>query len=134
MEAPSISGASSSTTLTPVRLPGPAIAPAVKTELPESKTVTAIGAEPAVKLDISDRAQQISDAREAMQRFVTKHVTFDDDLRQVVITSVDQETGKTISQMPDEMSIKLRLYMRDALEKMDKAAAGGQTQRVEAIA
>ena len=80
--------------------------------------------------------QAAATAREAAHgaEFVMACVGNDDDLRQVVITSVDQETGKTISQMPDEMSIKLRLYMRDALEKMDKAAAGGQTQRVEAIA
>ena len=77
MEAPSLSGAPSSTAQTQVRIAAPAAAPAVKTDLPESKAVTAIGGEPAVKLSISDTGQRMAAARQALHNFVEKHVSYD---------------------------------------------------------
>ncbi|MGL4325238.1 MAG: hypothetical protein ACRCTD_14460 [Beijerinckiaceae bacterium] len=133
MEAPPLSGAFSSTSQTPVRLPVQSAAPVVKTELPAQKAVNAVGEEPAVRVNISDDGHKIAAAQQMMKRIIEKHITYDNELRTLIVKSVDQTTGKTVSQLPDEMSMQLRVYMRGVIEKLDRSNAETHA-RIEAIA
>ncbi|MGL4494598.1 MAG: flagellar protein FlaG, partial [Beijerinckiaceae bacterium] len=108
-------------------------APVVKTVMPESKAVTAVPEKPAVRVEISGDAQRLAAAQQAMKRVIEKHIAYDEKMRTVIVKTVDQVTGKTVSQLPDKVSMQLRAYMRDFIEKTEAQKAEGH-RRVEATA
>ncbi len=45
-------------------------------------------------------------------------------MRTDIVRTVDQVTGKTVSQLPDKISMQLRAYMRDFIEKSEAQQSG----------
>ena len=82
--------------------------------------------------DRQARMQRLADSiRESLQQ----RIDMDDDAATLVFRTVNKETGKVISQYPDEMILKLRAYGRELQRREDEKAAGSaEHRRVEKVA
>ena len=76
------------------------------------------------KVELGDEDQAFH--RDA-QAFLAKHVTED-------VRRRDRETGETISQLPDETMLKLRIYSRELADRAREAEEQPPAPQVERIA
>lgn len=127
----------------------------VGVELAPEKTVQSAQAGEAVKLDIraqnrdarardvqsratserqaADRERQQRRNEQDNDRAVERKIVIEPRTRAIVMETKDQETGETISQLPDETMLKLRIYSRDLAERARDATEANRRQ-VELIA
>ncbi len=127
----------------------------VAVELPPEKTVQSAQAGEAVRLDIrtQDRDARARDAqsRAAFERrtaenqkqqrqadqdldeAVERKLIIEPRTRAIVLQKKDQDTGETISQLPDETLLKLRIYSRELTERARDAEEASR-QHIERIA
>jgi hypothetical protein len=110
----------------------------VAVELPPERTVQSADAGEAVKLDIQargddrrtqDRAIQANQAeiqRQARGSAVESRIVIEPITRSIVLQKRDPKTGETTEQLPDETTLKLRLYNRQAA---DRARAASEAAR-----
>jgi hypothetical protein len=124
-------------------------------ELAPEKTVQSAQAGEAVRLDVrtQDRDARARDAqtRAAFERrtaenqkqqrqadqdldeVVERKLVIEPRTRAIVLQKKDQDTGETISQLPDETLLKLRIYSRELTERA-RDAADANRQQIERIA
>jgi hypothetical protein len=124
-------------------------------ELAPEKTVQSAQAGEAVRLDVrtQDRDARARDAqtRAAFERrtaenqkqqrqadqdldeVVERKLVIEPRTRAIVLQKKDQDTGETISQLPDETLLKLRIYSRELTERA-RDAADANRQHIERIA
>lgn len=124
-------------------------------ELAPEKTVQSAQAGEAVRLDVrtQDRDARARDAqtRAAFERrtaenqkqqrqadqdldeVVERKLVIEPRTRAIVLQKKDQDTGETISQLPDETLLKLRIYSRELTERA-RDAADANREHIERIA
>jgi uncharacterized FlaG/YvyC family protein len=127
----------------------------VGVELAPEKTVQSAQAGEAVKLDVrtQDRDARARDAqiRAAFERrtaesqkqehqadrsldeVVERKLAIEPRTRAIVLQKKDPDTGETISQLPDEALLKLRIYSRELTERAREAEDASRRQ-IERIA
>ena len=127
----------------------------VGVELPPEKTVQSAQAGEAVRVDVrtQDRDARARDAqsRAAFERrtaenqkqerqadqdldeLVERKLIIEPRTRAIVLQKKDQDTGETISQLPDETLLKLRIYSRELTERA-RDAADADREHIERIA
>ena len=105
----------------------------VRVELPPEQTVQSAQAGSAVRLDVRAQASDDQD-RAAFERItaasqqrrqseadpnqaVNRRLVIEPRTRTVVLEEKDPRTGETISQLPDETLLKLRIYSRELTER-----------------
>ncbi|MCO5092132.1 hypothetical protein [Bosea sp. (in: a-proteobacteria)] len=127
--APRIAAATSAPPVT--RADVTAQAGGVGVDLPPEQTVQSAPAGAAVNVDVraqdrqaQDRAAEAQRARadqEQPEQTIERKLTIDRETRAVVFQKKDQQTGETISQLPDETLLKLRAYSRELTERAREA-------------
>lgn len=127
----------------------------VGVELAPEKTVQSAQAGEAVKLDVraQDRDARARDARsrqafedrsaarqqhqsrsnEEIGDVFERRLVIEPRTRTVVLEKKDQKTGETISQLPDETLLKLRIYSRELADRAQEAR-DSRRHEVERIA
>ncbi|WP_043539998.1 hypothetical protein [Salinarimonas rosea] len=86
----------------------------VATELDPSRSVSQIAESEAVRLDTSPGAEDRAALDAAMKRVLARRTEIDEATRAVVTLTVDTESGEVVDQVPAEMLLKLRAYIRGA--------------------
>lgn len=107
---------------------------AVETTLPHSETVRA-PAEARAQTDdrrMAEQAAQLS-REQLMREFIRSRAVTDPRTREVVFQAVNMRTGEVLSQLPNEMTLRLREYVSSLLEPASRRPAAGET-RVTKIA
>ncbi|KFC67130.1 hypothetical protein FG93_04105 [Bosea sp. LC85] len=107
----------------------------IPVELPTAQTVQSAAAGEAVQLDLQARSEQarrddaaakqnaVSDRQAARQRernlrdLIERRIVIEPRTREVVIQKKNRVTGETVSQLPDETLLRLRIYSRELAEK-----------------
>ena len=102
----------------------------VGVELPPEKTVQSAQAGEAVRLDIraqtrdrrseAQTERRIEAERQSRQDAAAateRRIVIEPQTRAIVLQTTDPETGETISQLPDETLLKLRIYSRELTER-----------------
>jgi hypothetical protein len=104
---------------------------AVTTELPASATVKATGGSEGVRLEPKrpNDSQAALDA--AVRRAIERHLSIDPQTKSLVLKVTEEPSGDVVRQIPDEVILKLRAYVR---ELTAKRASERDTPRVEKIA
>jgi uncharacterized FlaG/YvyC family protein len=117
--------------VTTVREPAQSIAQPVSTLLAADKAVTSVGSAQNVRgesaqagdiVQISNAARAQEARVQALQKTIETRLDIDPTTRQVVVRSINQETGRVVVQVPDEMSLKLRQFAV-LMREQDEAAA-----------
>lgn len=111
----------------------------IPVELPPAQTVQSAAAGEAVQLDLQARSEQarrddamakqnaMLDEQSARQRerdlrdVIERRLVIDPRTRTVVLQKKNKATGETISQLPDEMLLRLRIYSRELVERSRQA-------------
>ncbi|RDJ27223.1 hypothetical protein DWF00_09515 [Bosea caraganae] len=124
----------------------------IPVDLPPEQTVQSANAGEAVRLDLKARSEQAArdeaarqqgDTRrqadrqreQAMRDVIERRIVIDPRTRAVVYQKTDRSTGETITQLPTEAMLKLRIYSRELTERARQAEAeGGTAQYVERTA
>lgn len=93
----------------------------VPVELSPDRTVQSLKAGDAVRVDIQQkdqRAQQraASDQQSRLQT-AKDRLVIEPETQTVVLERLDPETGETVSQLPDETLLKLRIFSRQLAER-----------------
>ncbi|WP_420101567.1 hypothetical protein [Bosea sp. (in: a-proteobacteria)] len=116
----------------------------VAVELPPEKTVQSASAGGAVQLDIRPEAQrrfqqetkpersetaQRSAADEQARAALQKKVVIEQNTHSVVTQLRDPHTGETVSMVPDEATLKLRLFARALAERQESQNAVPSIER-----
>lgn len=119
----------------------------VAVDLPPEKTVQSASAGGAVKLDIGagaqrqgrpdEQARQAASstseaARQDAQQTLQRRVLIEQNTHSVVIQERDPHTGETVSMVPDEATLRLRLFARALAERGQAPPAPGQAVAVTA--
>lgn len=107
----------------------------IPVELPAAQTVQSAAAGEAVQLDLQARSEQarrddamakqsaVSDRQVARQReqdlrdLIERRIVIEPRTRELVIQKKNRVTGETVSQLPDETLLRLRIYSRELAEK-----------------
>ncbi|GAU83979.1 hypothetical protein [Bosea sp. BIWAKO-01] len=107
----------------------------IPVELPAAQTVQSAAAGEAVQLDLQARSEQarrddamakqnaVADRHAARQReqdlrdLIERRIVIEPRTREVVIQKKNRVTGETVSQLPDETLLRLRIYSRELAEK-----------------
>lgn len=107
---------------------------AVETTLPRSETVRASAEARAQTNDrrMAEQAAQLS-REQLMREFIRSRAVTDPRTREVVFQAVNMRTGEVLSQLPNEMTLRLREYVSSLLEPASRRPAAGET-RVTKIA
>lgn len=121
----------------------------IPVDLPPAQTVQSANAGEAVRLDLKARSEQAArdeaarnqgnaekqarrQREQALRDVIERRMVIDPRTRTVVYQKKNTATGETISQLPDETMLKLRLYSRELTERARQAdAEGGTAQYVE---
>lgn len=110
----------------------------VPVELPPEKTVQSASAGDAVKVEIRAQSRKAQDQAAADRRLaanrqaahrheqglrevIERRLTIEPRTRAIVLQMKNQETGETISQLPDEALLKLRIYSRELADRAREA-------------
>jgi uncharacterized FlaG/YvyC family protein len=112
--------------VTTVREPAQSIVQPVATELPSYESVQSIGAASAVPGDtvaFSDEARAQAVRLQALEKTIKTQLDIDPTTREVVIRTVNQQTGRVVVQVPDEVSLKMRQFAALMREKDDAVQA-----------
>jgi hypothetical protein len=112
----------------------------VAVDLPPEKTVQSASAGDAVKLDLRTEQRDRQDQRPADERkardvgseqqlrdVVQRRLVIEPRTRSVVLQEKDAKTGETIQTVPDEATLKLRLFARAIADRAREA--GDDTAR-----
>lgn len=116
----------------------------IPVELPRVQTVQSAQAGEAVRLDLKARSEQAArddaarqqgeDKRQAARRreqavrdVVERRMVIDPRTRAVVFQKTDKSTGETVTQLPTEAMLKLRIYSRELTERARQAEAEDAT-------
>lgn len=138
----------------PARSDAVATSGSIPVELPPAKTVQSAAAGEAVRLDLRGRSEQAArDAAAAQQRasseqqsqrlrerdlrdLIERRVVIEPRTRTIVYQKKNRETGETVSQLPDETMLKLRVFSRELAERAREARSVEEPQspRVERTA
>jgi uncharacterized FlaG/YvyC family protein len=94
------------------------IQPSIRTELPATQTVSAVGAaertEPDTRQDAASdaalRRAAIESSLVQRQRDTVRRVDRDEASNELVFRSIDAATGEVIAQFPDELILRNRTY------------------------
>jgi FlaG protein len=131
----------------PIRQTAPAPLPAqfqsapvsgqVATVLPKPQAVEAVVDPQAVRVDINSSVERRA-RLEAELGARKKQFTFDEITKDMIIQTLDSETGEVVAQYPDDWQLKQRAYARAMLERqfenqgvIDRAGAfGAPVERV----
>lgn len=127
----------------------------VGVDLAPEKTVQSAQAGEAVRLDVrtqdqearardqqsratfdrrtADSQKQDRQARQDLDTAVERRIVIEPRTRAVVMQQKDSETGETISQLPDEAMLKLRIYSRELTDRAREIEDANRPQ-VERIA
>lgn len=121
----------------------------IPVELPPAQTVQSANAGEAVRLDLKARSEQTArdaaardqgnaekqDRRrreQALRDVIERRLVINPSTRTVVYQKKNKATGETVSQLPDETMLKLRLYSRELTERARQAdAENGAAHTVE---
>jgi len=113
----------------------------VSVDLPPEKTVQSAQAGDAVLVEIrartreengqaaaerrigTDRQRDQARADEIKSDTVERRLIIEPRTRDIVLETKDRDTGETISQLPDETILKLRIYSRELTDRARQAAA-----------
>jgi uncharacterized FlaG/YvyC family protein len=92
---------------------------AVKTELAATQSVqqAAATAEEAVRYDMRDPARDAAQRLAALRNFIERNYEYDKSSREIVYRAVDSRTGEVIRQLPDDVTLKLRSFVREINDK-----------------
>lgn len=119
----------------------------VAVDLPPEKTVQSASAGSAVNVEVraetrdaqsranGERRAQANDqnnrtAAQTTDETVERKLVIDPQTRAIVIQKKDTRTGETVSQLPDEVLLKLRAYSRELSERArETAEANHQIER-----
>jgi uncharacterized FlaG/YvyC family protein len=103
----------------------------VGVDLPPEQTVQSAPAGAAVNVDVraqdreaqsrADEARRAQAEKAPPEQTVERKLVIDRETRAVVFQKKDQQTGETISQLPDETLLKLRAYSRELTERAREA-------------
>ena len=123
---------------------------AVRTELPHGQRVSQpLSSGPSAHMDdrrsgdgaardertFADRQARMQRLADSIRESLQQRIDMDDDAATLVFRTVNKETGKVISQYPDEMILKLRAYGRELQRREEEKAAGSaEHPRVERVA
>jgi uncharacterized FlaG/YvyC family protein len=127
--------------VTTVREPAQSSIPPVSTVLAANKVVTNVGAAQNVRgesvqagdiVQVSDAARAQEARLQALQKTIETRLDIDPTTREVVFRSYNQQTGRTIVQVPDEVSLRLRQFA--ALVREKEAAAKVDHQQFSSVA
>lgn len=116
----------------------------IPVDLPPEQTVQSANAGEAVRLDLKARSEQAArdaatrqqnDAdkqarrqrEQSMRDVIERRMVVDPQTRTVVYQKKNRATGETISQLPDETMLKLRLYSRELADRARQADAENST-------
>lgn len=126
----------------------------VPVDLPPEQTVQSAQAGEAVKLDLraQDQSAQARDqqiranfersstegqrqerqSRQELSETIQQRLVIEPRTRTVVLERKDQKTGETISQLPDETLLKLRIYSRELADRAQDVhdAARHEVERI----
>ncbi|WP_439496721.1 hypothetical protein [Bosea sp. (in: a-proteobacteria)] len=117
----------------PARSDAVATSGSIPVELPPAKTVQSAAAGEAVRLDLRGRSEQAArDAAAAQQRASSEQQSqrlrerdlrdlIEPRTRTLVYQKKNRETGETVSQLPDETMLKLRVFSRELAERARSA-------------
>lgn len=112
----------------------------VSVDLPPEKTVQSAQAGDAVRLEIRPRTREENGQAAAERRIGTdrqrdqarteqtrndsleRRLIIEPRTRDIVIEKTDPDTGETVSQLPDEALLKLRIYSRELTDRARLAA------------
>jgi uncharacterized FlaG/YvyC family protein len=103
---------------------------AVKTILPTPATVTATDNSQAARFD-GKRNNPNAALDEAVRQAIERHLVIDPETKSLVLKVTEEPSGKVVRQIPDEVILKLRAYVRELIAKR---APESDTPRVEKIA
>lgn len=111
----------------------------VAVDLPPEKTVQSAPAGAAVNVEVRAEARDARNraddergtltADEPVEDPIERKLIIDPQTRAVVFQKRDQQTGETISQLPDETLLKLRAYTRELTERAREADDTHQVER-----
>jgi hypothetical protein len=97
-------------------------------ELPPDKTVQSLNAGDAVRVDIQQkdqRAQQrAAGDQQARQQTAKDRLVIEPETNTVVLQRLDPQTGETVSQLPDETLLKLRIFSKQLAERARDRESG----------
>ncbi|QEL26283.1 flagellar protein FlaG [Bosea sp. F3-2] len=110
----------------------------VAVDLPPEKTVQSASAGAAVNVEVRAQARDAQSRADGERRAFTndqngraanrtvdetveRKLVIDPQTRAIVLQKKDRETGETISQLPDELLLKLRAYSRELSERAREA-------------
>lgn len=111
----------------------------IPVELPAAQTVQSAAAGEAVQLDLQARSEQgrrddalakrdaVSERQAAQLRerdlrdLIERRIVIEPRTRTVVVQKRNKATGETVSQLPDEALLRLRIYSRESAERARQA-------------
>ncbi|MFO0404863.1 MAG: flagellar protein FlaG [Labrys sp. (in: a-proteobacteria)] len=96
----------------PVRPTAAMATEAVATELPDKETVGSTQESDRATLDSSDTRSRIMATAEAAVRQIERRNFVDERTNDYVFQAVNQDTGEVVSQIPAEVNLRLRAYVR----------------------
>lgn len=104
----------------------------VPVELSPDRTVQSLKAGDAVRVDIQQkdqRAQQraASDQQSRLQT-AKDRLVIEPETQTVVLERLDPETGETVSQLPDETLLKLRIFSKQLAERALERKASASSE------
>jgi aconitase A len=109
----------------PHRADALAAAGAVRTDLPLESSVQQVPEAEAVRYEPSDGARARATLDAAMREMIDRRIEIDPETREVVYQTIDTESGEVIRQTPDQALLRLRVYAREMLEKMESSRTAG---------
>lgn len=118
----------------------------VAVDLPPEKTVQSASAGAAVNVEVRAEARDAQSRADGERRAfandrnnraatrtvdetVERKLIIDPQTRAIVLQKKDPHTGETISQLPDEVLLKLRAYSRELSERAREASEAHQVER-----
>ena len=100
---------------------------AVETTLPCDETVRAPAEARAQTADrrLAEQAARLS-REQLMREFIRSRAVTDPRTREVVFQAVNMRTGEVLSQLPNELTLRLREYVSSLLEPAPRRPAAGE--------
>jgi hypothetical protein len=119
-----------SATNAPQRADALVAAGAVKTELKPEAAVQQVREVEAVRFDPTNEIASRAALDQAIRETMSRRVVLEPKTREVLFQTVNEETGEVVRQVPDEVLVRLRAYVRELREKDESS----DVRRVEKIA
>jgi uncharacterized FlaG/YvyC family protein len=106
------------------RQDGAQLAGAVKTELSGAQSVqqSAALADNPVQRDMRDPARDTAQRLAALKSFIERNYEYDLPSREIIYRAVDTRTGQVVRQYPDDITLKLRGFVKEINEKANRGS------------